>query len=338
MKTLIDRRCAGPDRRRFLLLAMSVPAITAAPRIVLAQDTYPARPIRLVVPFPAGGGADILARTMADALAKRVGQPVLVDNKSGSGGNLGTDAVVKSAPDGYTLLFTPPAPVTQAVALYRKLPYNPASDLAVVADIAQPRVVLVVNASSPIRSVADVVAQGRSSGRLTMGSWGAGSQPHTVQAFLDKSYGTQILHVPYRGEAPLLTDLLGGQISMTCATVSSVKPYIDNGKLRAVAIIGAKRAELLPEVPTFAESGFDDEIFKLTGPYSVLAPAATPALIVERLGRELSGIVASIDTGRQIREMGMEPIGTASNEASAAYRMRLPVVVKTVRETGATLD
>lgn len=326
------------SRRRILLLSVFASGIAGlSPRASLAQDVYPGKPVRLIVPFPAGGGADHLARVLAEALAKRLGQPVLVDNRAGSGGNLGTDAVAKSAPDGYTLLLTPPAPVTQAVALYRKLPYNPAVDLVVVSDIAQPRVVLVVNASSSIKTVADLIAQGKS-GKLAMGSWGAGSQPHTIQAFLDKNYGTQILHVPYRGEAPLLTDLLGGQVAMTCATVTAVKPYIDNGKLRAIAVIGASRAESLPQVPTFAESGYNEEIFKLTGPFSVLAPAATPAAIVDRLGREFSAVVASAGMARQIRDLGMEPIGSESKEATAAYRKRLPLVLKTVRDTGAMLD
>lgn len=315
-------------------LACGWVATTAA-----AQAAWPSKTIRIVVPFPAGGGADVLARQFAEALGKKLGQMVIVENKAGVGGNLGTDAVAKSAPDGYTLLLTPPAPIAQAVALYKKLPYNPQTDLMLVSDIAQPRVVCAVNPQVPAKTAAELVAWAKANpGKMTIGSWGGGSLPHLVQELFDKELGTQTLHVPYKGEAPLVTDLIGGQISMTCATATALKPHIAAGKLRAIATIGPTRAAALPGVPTFAESGYRQEVLQLIAPYSLLAPAKMPPEIVERLGRESMTVTHLPQIVQQLEALGMEPIGNSPAEAAAGYRARLPVVVKAVRDTGATLD
>lgn len=325
-------------RRKLTALAATI-ALAAAAGSAFAQTTWPTKVVKIVVPLPPGGAADAIARPLAEGLGKRLGQTVIVENKAGAGGNLGTDFVAKSPADGYTLLLTPPAPIAQAVALYKKLPYNPQTDFAFVSDVAQARVVCVVAASLPAKNFGELVAWAKAHpGKLTIGSWGNGSQPHIVQSFMDQSLGTATLHVPYKGEGPLLTDLIGGQVLMTCASVTALKPHLASGKLRALATIGPNRAAALPEVPTFAESGYKQDVLKLTGPYALVVPAKTPPEVVERLGREVAAIVKSPEMTRQIDSLGMEAIGNSPADAAADYRARLPVVVKAIRDTGTTLD
>lgn len=324
-------------RRFFLATAAATMALACG--ATAAQDAYPSRMIRIVVPFPAGGGTDNLARPLAEGLAKRLGQTVIIENKAGAGGNLGTDFVAKSPPDGYTLLLTPPAPIMQAIALYKKLPYNPQTDFRLVSDIAQSRAVCAVGASLPVKSFKELIDYAKANpGKLTMGSWGAGTQPHQVQVYMDKTYGTQTLHVPYKGEAQMLNDLIGGQIAMTCGSVTAIKQHVATGKLRVIGAIGPNRAAGMPDVPTLGEQGYRDEIYTLTGPFSLLAPAKTPQAIVDRLGKEVSAIVKSPEMTKAILDMGMEVIGNLPAEADAGYKARLPATLKSIRDTGVTLD
>jgi tripartite-type tricarboxylate transporter receptor subunit TctC len=306
-----------------------------------AQPTeqFPTKPIRLIVPYQAGGSTDAFARVIGEALAKRVGQPVLVENRSGAGGGIGTDYVAKSAPDGYTLLLTIPGPITANLALYSKLPYDPRTDLRMVSDIALSRTVLAVNPSVPAKDVASLIdAMKASPGKYVMGSWGAGTLPHQVQVYMDKTYGVQTLHVPYKGEGPMAMDLIGGVITMTVGSVTTLQPYIATGKLRALAVVGTRRTDALAQVPTFAEQGYRDPVYALTGPTSLLAPAKTPDAIVERLGREVQAVIRQPEVARRIEDLGAEPIGNSPAQAAAAYKAYLPVVLKMVQDTGVKLD
>lgn len=317
--------------------ALAMLALAALP--LHAQAPYPSKPIRIVVPYPAGGSTDTLARTLGDTLSQRLGQPVVVENKGGAGGIIGTDHVAKSAPDGYTLLMTVPGPITANLALYKKLPYDPRTDLQPVSDIATMRTVLVVNSALPVKSVDELLAYAKAHpGALRMGSWGPGTQPHTIQSYLAKTKGLDILHVPYRGEGPMVSDLLAGQVNMTIGSVTALKQHIATGKLRPLAVIGTRRAVGLPEVPTFAEAGYRDAAYEVVGPTTLLAPAKTPPAIVERLGREVSALVRSGLLARRIDEMGAEPVGNLPAEAGSAYRAYLPVVLKLTADTGVRLD
>lgn len=324
-----------PITRRTFAAGMSFLATGAAH----ATTDYPNKPIRLIAPYQAGGSTDILARLIGESLSRRLGQPVLVENRIGANGIIGTDYVAKSAPDGYILLLTPPAPITFNLALYSKLPYDPRTDLRMVSDIALPRAVLAVHPSVPAKDFASLVAAIKAApGKYTMGSWGAGTQPHQVQVYMDKTYGLQTLHVPYKGEGPMAMDLLGGVINMTVGTVTTLQPYIAAGKLRALALVGTQRSTTLPQVSTFTEQGYSDPIYVLTAPISVLASARTPDAIVERLGREMQTIVMQPEVRRRIEELGLEPIGNRPAEATAAYKAFLPVALKLVQDTGAKLD
>jgi tripartite-type tricarboxylate transporter receptor subunit TctC len=304
-----------------------------------AQAPFPSKPLRIVVQYQAGGSTDILARIVAEGLSKRLGQPVVVENRSGAGGIIGTDYVAKSAPDGYTLLLTVPGPVTANMVLYSKLPYDPRTDLRMVSDIATTRTVLAVHPSVPATDFKRLIAAVKAApGKYTMGSWGPGTQPHQIQVYMDRAYGLQTLHVPYKGESPMAVDLIGGVINMTVGSITTLQPYIAAGKLRALAVVGARRARTLPDVPTFAEQGYADEVYALTGPTSLMAPAKTPDAVVERLGREVSAVIHQPEVARRIEELGAEPVGNLPAKATAAYKAFLPVTLRLTQATGVKLD
>ncbi len=322
-----------PSKRSLLLCALAVFAAAGA------RAEFPSKPLRIVVQYQAGGSSDILARLVAEGLSKRLGQPVVVENRSGAGGIIGTDYVAKSAPDGHTLLLTVPGPVTANIVLYGKLPYDPRTDLRMVSDIATTRTVLAVHPSVPAKDVAGLIAVLKAApGKYAMGSWGPGTQPHQIQVYMDRAYGLRTLHVPYKGESPMAIDLIGGVIQLTVGSIATLQPYIAAGKLRALAVAGPRRAKALPEVPTFAEQGFADEVYALTGPTSLMAPAKTPDAVVERLGREVAAVVHQPEVARRIEELGAEPVGNLPAEASAAYRAFLPVTLRLTQATGVKLD
>lgn len=317
-----------------VILFVALSAGTAA-----ADPAWPSKPLRIIVPLAAGGGNDVIARQLAVPLSKALGQPVVVENKVGAGGNIGTDYVAKAAPDGYTLLLTAPAPIAQAMALYKKLPYNPQTDLTLVSDVSVPRVVCAVHPSVPVRNPGELFAWAKAHpGKLSIGSWGAGTQSQVVQVFFDKTYGTETINVGYKGESQAINDLVGGQIKMICATVSALKPHIVAGALRPIATIGPNRSAGLPDVPTFAESGYKDEVLKITGPISLVAPSKTPPAIIDRLGREVARIVNAPEMRKQIEGIGMEAVGNLPAQAAAGYNARLPIMLKSIRDTGVTID
>ncbi|WER48484.1 tripartite tricarboxylate transporter substrate binding protein [Cupriavidus sp. WKF15] len=324
-------------RRRALLITAA--ALCLLPPGAGAEDAYPTRPVRLVVAYPAGGLTDTLARALADGLGKRLGQTIVVENKGGAGGIIGTDQAAKAAPDGYTLLLTIPGPITSNLALYKKLPYDPRTDLRPISDIATARTVLAVNAAVPVKTVAELIDYAKKEpGKLRMGSWGPGTQPHTIQTYMARKYGVDILHVPYRGEGPMVTDLLAGQVNVTVGSVTALQQHFAGGKLRPIAVTGPWRARSLPDVPTFAEAGFPDDAYRLTGPITLMAPAKTPQPVVDRLGREVSALVKSPAFAKRVEDMGAEPIGNTPSEAASAYKAYLPVVLKLTADTGVTLD
>jgi tripartite-type tricarboxylate transporter receptor subunit TctC len=301
------------------------------PQIGRTQD-YPAKPVKIVVPYSAGGNADILGRTLAQKLGDGLKQPFVVENRAGANGGIGSDFVAKSAPDGYTLLVTASGPITVNPTLYKSVPYDPIKDFAPISECAVYQYVLVTLADSPWKSIADIVAAARAKpGAVSYGSTGVGGGNHLAGELLALATGTQLTHVPYKGSAPALADLLGGQLSMMFDTVITSVPQIRAGKLRAFAVSSAKRASSLPEVPTMQEAGIKG--FDISQWQGFLAPAGTPRSIVDRLNAETIRAMRAPDVHERIAVQGGNDIVTGTPEEFAALiKSDLQAYAKLIRE------
>jgi len=277
-----------PHRRQFLHLAAGAAALPVASRFACAQ-AYPTRPVRIIVGFAPGGAYDIGARLMSQFLSERLGQPFVVENRPGAAGTIGTEAVVKAPPDGYTLLLVGAAAVTSAL-LYDKLSFNLICDIAPVAAISREPHIMVVNASVPAKTVPEFIAYAKGNpGKISMASGGMGTAAHLSGELFKMMTGVNMLHVPYRGIAPALTDLLGGEVQVMSAPMSASIEHIRAGKLRALAVTTASRSEMLPDVPTVGEfvPGYEASTWSGVG-----APKATPAEIVDKLNKEIRAALA----------------------------------------------
>jgi tripartite-type tricarboxylate transporter receptor subunit TctC len=296
-------------RRRFLRLAAVATALPAVSRIATAQG-YPTRPVRLVVGFPAGGSADIVARLIGQWLSDRLGQPFVIENRPGAGSNIGTEAVVRAQPDGYTLLMVSAANVTNA-ALYDSLNFNFIRDIAPVAFIDRVANVLEVNPSVPARTVPEFIAYAKANpGKINMASGGVGSSQHVAGELFKMMTGADLMHVPYRGVAPALTDLLGGQVQVLFDTIPASIPHIRAGKLRALAVTTATRSQALPDVPTVGDYVPGYEASSIHG---IGAPRGTPADLIEVINKEVNA--ALVDPGFQARIADLGGIVLAGSPA-----------------------
>jgi len=289
-------------------------ALVASP--AAAQD-FPNKPVRVVVPYVAGGNADIWARTLSQKLTEALKQSFVVENKPGANGGIGTDFVAKSAPDGYTLLAVASGPIVVNPVLYPQVPYDPVRDLAPVAQCAVYQYVLVTRADAPYKTIADLVAAARAKpGGLAYGSTGIGGGNHLAAELFGLATGTRFNHIPYKGSAPALADLLGGQLAFMFDTVITSVPHVRAGKLRAFAVSSAKRASSLPEVPTLQEAGFAG--FDMSQWQGVLAPAGTPRAVVQRLNAEIVKAMRAPDVHERIAVQGGNDIVTGTPEELAA--------------------
>jgi len=287
-------------RRQFLHLAAGVAILPAMPRFAMAQ-AYPSRPVRIVVGFPAGGGIDIVARLMGQWLSERLGQPVIIENRPGAGGNVGVEAVVRAPPDGYTLLWANSANAISAT-LYEKLNYNFIRDIAPVAGVARVPQVMEVNPSFQAKTVPEFIAYAKANpGKLNFGSAGNGSALHMAGELFKIMAGVDMIHVPYRGGAPALIDLLGGQVQVMFDTMPASISHIKAGKLRALAVTTAMRSGALPDIPTVAEfvPGYEASIW-----WGVGVPKDTPAGIVEKLNKEINAGLADPKIKARLTELG----------------------------------
>jgi len=305
-------------------------------RQACAQDAYPSRTVRIVVPFAAGGGADAVGRAVADRLSDRFGRPFVVDNRPGAAGNIGTEHVARSAPDGYTLLLVGPNHATNA-HLFRQLPFDPVRDFAPISLLTSAPYVLVAHTGFEARNFQDLLALARARpGGLSYGSAGNGSAGHLAMELIKSSAGIDMVHVPYRGSPPLLADLVSGQVAVGFDNVLSSAPLIAAGRLRPLAVSGARRAPALPDVPTIAESGLPG--FDVTVWQGMLAPTGTPTPIVTRLSVELAGVLHSPQLRDRLALLGVEAIGSRPEEFARFIGEELTRWGEAVRRSGARLD
>jgi tripartite-type tricarboxylate transporter receptor subunit TctC len=286
-------------------------AACASFTVPAAGQTYPAHVIKLVVPFPPGQGADILMRLIAERLGARVGQPVIIDNRPGAGGTIGTAFVGSQAPDGYTLLMGASGPMAISPTLQpRVAKYSTTRDFEPITGVASVAQVFVVNPASDIKTLSDLVKAARMKpGEVTFGSSGNGTTQHLFVAEFASMAGIKLTHVPYKGAAPALTDLIGGQVTLVSDTVPSVLPFVTAGKLRALAVTSSKRSPFLPNVPTVAEQGFKG--YSAEGWITILAPAGTPAAIADRLDAEIRKVLAEPEIQKKMGEMGFVEMSTS---------------------------
>ena len=320
--------------RRRVMQAMAM-GLAVAGSNAMAQ-TWPTRPISLIVPFAAGGTTDVLARALADKLSQNLGQPVVVESKPGAGATIGADFVAKAKPDGYTLLMGA-VHHTIASSVYKKLPYDFSKDLAPITTVALVPNVLVVNASTPAKNVNELVALLKASpGKMAYGSNGNGTAQHLIGTQFQNQTGTDVIHIPYKGSGPLSTDLLGGQIMMSFDTITPVLPHIKAGKLRALAVTTAKRSAALPDVPTLEEAGLKG--FNIGTWFGVLAPAATPRDIVVRLNTEMVKVIQSPEFRTRMAEIGAEPIGDTSAQMAQQIASETEKFGKLVKDAKVVIE
>ncbi|WP_404992437.1 Bug family tripartite tricarboxylate transporter substrate binding protein [Cupriavidus pauculus] len=297
------------SRRQAILALVASPAAALRPAQAVA-DEWPSRPIRMVVPFPAGSSPDLIARIVTEKLALALGQPIVIENRPGAGGNIGTGAVAKAAPDGYTLLFTINGPLVTAPSLYRHLSYDPIKQLAPVTLVATSPNVLAIDARLPVHSLREFVALAKSKpGALNYGSVGNGSAAHLAMEQLKAMAGIDLQHVPYPGFPQITTAMIGGQVQAGFMVPAIAMPMVNAGKLRLLAVTSTGRTAVLPSVPTVAESGYPG--FEAISWQAILAPAGTPAPIVDRLYRELVKVIGSDDVREKMRAQYFVPAGTA---------------------------
>lgn len=302
---------------------------------VIAQaQTYPSRPIRIVVPFAAGGPNDFIARVIGQKLTERWGQPVVIDNRGGAGGNIGTAIVARAAPDGYTLALVSTAFVVNP-SLYTSVEYDVFKDFAPVTLAALSPVIIVAHPTLPIRDVRSLVQLAKDS-RLNYASPGAGTTGHLGGELFNAMAGLKMQHVPYKGAGPAISDLLGGQIQLGFMAVPPAAPHIRSGRLRAIAVTTLKRTAALPDVPTVAESGYSN--FSVDNMYAVIAPRGTPPAVIDRLQSEISSIIRIPEIADRLTGQGFDPVGSKPALLADYFRSEFGKWRKIVTESGARVD
>jgi tripartite-type tricarboxylate transporter receptor subunit TctC len=323
-------------RAAIAAFALAASAALAQTASTSSGQAYPAKPIRIVVPFAPGGGTDILTRIMAPKLSETLKQQLVVDNRPGAGSQIGSEIVAKSPPDGYTILMVDTAFMTNP-SLYSKLPYNSGKDFSPVSLMATAPVILIVHPPVPARTVKELVALARAQpGALNFASGGPGSSTHLGVELLKYVAKINLVHIPYKGTGPAVADVLGGQVTMMFAGISSVKQHVEAGRLRAIAVTGAKRSPAMPQVPTFGEAGMKE--VDASSYWGALAPARTPPEIVTRLGTTISQVLKAPDVRDKLVELGFDPIGGGAGEFAALFAAETDKWGKVIKAAGVKLD
>ena len=311
-------------------------AAALAPCWARAQDAWPSRPIRFILPFPPGGGTDILGRLIAERLTANLGQPVVAENRGGAGGNVGAEAAAKSAPDGYTIVLVAPS-LAISPSLYSKLGYDPVKDFAPVSLVATVPNVMITNPSVPAKTLPEFIRLAKSKpGEMNFGSGGSGTSNHLAGELFNIVAGVKLVHIPYKGVNLAMNDVLSGRVQLVFIGIPAAAPHIKAGKLRALALVAPRRSSVLPDVPTVAEAGLPK--FDVTTWYGILAPAGTPRPVVERLNGELGKIMHSSELKERLEALATDPVTSTPEEFADLIRREIAKWREVVREAGIKAD
>ena len=319
-----------------VLRALPLAAAALAPGFATAQDAWPSKPVRLILPFPPGGGTDILGRLIAERLTAGLGQPVVTENRGGAGGNVGAEAAARSAPDGYTIVLVAPS-LAISPSLYSKLNYDPVKDFAPVSLVATVPNVMITHPSVPANTLAEFIKLAKTKpGGMNFGSGGSGTSNHLAGELFNIVAGVKLVHIPYKGVNLAMQDVLSGQIHLVVIGIPAAAPHIKAGKLRALALVTPQRSPILPEVPTVAEAGLRD--FELTTWYGILAPAGTPRPVVARLNAELVRIMHAPEVKERLAGMATDPVTSTPEEFADYIKREIVKWGEVVRKAGLKAD
>ncbi len=336
MHTIPRLSLLSRQSRSVWALALATLFMLAAPMAAQAQAAYPDKPIKFVVPYPPGGGTDVVARIVQQRLQAALGQPIVIDNKGGAGGSLGTDIVAKSAPDGYTVLFTLSSHTINP-AIFPKLPFDTIKDFEPVGLVASLPQLLAANMAVPVRTVADVVAQAKAApDKFSFASVGNGSPGHLAGELMVLRTGAPMAHIPYRGGGPAVTDVMGGQVPLLWVSIPAAAAQVKAGKLRALAVSTTKRSPAFPDVPTMQEAGVAD--FEVDSWYAMLVPAKTPRPIIEKLNKALNTVLAEPAIRAQLIEQGADAVGGTPEALGKVIAAEVPKWVKLAKDANIKAD
>ena len=336
MHTIPRLSLLSRQSRSVWALALATLFMLAAPMAAQAQAAYPDKPIKFVVPYPPGGGTDVVARIVQQRLQAALGQPIVIDNKGGAGGSLGTDIVAKSAPDGYTVLFTLSSHTINP-AIFPKLPFDTIKDFDPVGLVASLPQLLAANMAVPVRTVADVVAQAKAApDKFSFASVGNGSPGHLAGELMVLRTGAPMAHIPYRGGGPAVTDVMGGQVPLLWVSIPAAAAQVKAGKLRALAVSTTKRSPAFPDVPTMQEAGVAD--FEVDSWYAMLVPAKTPRPIIDRLNKALNTVLAEPAIRAQLIEQGADAVGGTPEALGKVIAAEVPKWVKLAKDANIKAD
>ena len=318
-------------------LVIATAMVLASTAAIVSAQTWPTKPIRIVLGFPPGGATDILSRDFAAKLGEELKQQVIIENKPGAGGTIGADIVAKAVPDGYTLTIGTTSNHAIAVSLYKKLPYDPVKDFAFITMLAVSQNVVIINPAVPANNIRELVAYAKANpGKLNFGSSGNGTISHLTGEMFNTLNGTQITHIPYKGSAFVFPDLLSGQISVMYDSIISIGSMVKSGKVKALAVTGSKRSQLMPDLPTVAESGYRD--FESTNWFGFFAPAATPKDILARLNTAAVKVLAAPDLHARFALQGAEIVANSPGEALMMVKTDIIKWAEVAKKSGAKID
>jgi tripartite-type tricarboxylate transporter receptor subunit TctC len=326
-------------RRQMVLAAAAAAGSSLIGLPAWAKAAYPSKPIRFIVPFNPGGATDIVARVLGEAMSKKLGQPIIVENKAGASAMLGTDQVAKSAPDGYNVVLSLSTSLLINQFLYSKMAYNPQKDLLMLSEIASAPVTLVVHPSVPANNMQELLAWvKKNKSKVSYGSWGVGSYAHLGGAYMSKTMDADMSHVAYKGEAPMIQELIGGQLQLCFSSAQNTKPFIDSGRLKAIGVTGKHRMSVLPNVPTIFEQGVTDDAYSIAGFVGMALPAGTPKDVVDTLYAALKEASQDSKVKERIDGSGFLQVFSTPEEFAKTYAKAAPVWKSLIEVAEAKVD